>query len=216
MSPAGEAEKTISYKVQFDPQTLRAIPSCQEDPPSWASLDFKQCKGCEWKETPNCPVAQNLAAPVAIFSDVISYEKTRVTVESSERSYTKECDAQEGLRSMFGLIMATSGCPTLAPFRLLARYHLPFSSLEETIYRISAACLLKDYFEGKKPESLKTTIIEFYQRVGKVNMGIAARLKEAKGKDSARNAVIILNCFTEMIPYGVDEELGKLQAIFQS
>lgn len=85
-------------------------------PSDWAKLSFHQCDRCQLKDTEYCPVAVRLEAPLKSFNSYISYKRVNVTVTSEERIISKETDLQDGLRSLFGLIMATSGCPTMAPF----------------------------------------------------------------------------------------------------
>jgi hypothetical protein len=57
------------------------------------------------------------------FRGIISYDELTVRVHTPQRDYAKRCSAQEALNALFGLVMATSGCPRLAPLRGLARYH---------------------------------------------------------------------------------------------
>ena len=89
------------------------------------------------------------------FTDLVSYDKVRVTVESEERSVVATLSAQQALASLMGLIMASSGCPRTAVFRPMARFHLPFSSESETAYRVAAMYLLAQHFvarDGGKPD----------------------------------------------------------------
>ena len=62
------------------------------------------------------------------FTNLVSYDQLRVVVETEERAVSANLSAQQGLASLIGLIMASSGCPRTAVFRPMARFHLPFSS----------------------------------------------------------------------------------------
>lgn len=53
---------------------------------------------------------------------------------------------QIGLYSLLGLVMATSGCPHLDFLRPLALHPLPFSSIHETVFRVSSSYLTEQYF----------------------------------------------------------------------
>ena len=89
------------------------------------------------------------------FTDLVSYDQVRVTVESDERALVATLSAQQALASLIGLIMASSGCPRTAVFRPMARFHLPFSSESETAYRVAAMYLLAQHFaarSGGKPD----------------------------------------------------------------
>jgi len=88
-------------------------------------------------------VAKNLFNTVEYFKNAPSFEKAEVYVETPERTYYKNTSLQDGLFSIFGVIMATSGCPPLDFLRPMARFHLPFSTLEETMIRSSSMKKLK-------------------------------------------------------------------------
>ena len=89
----------------------------------------------------HCPAALHLSTVIDGFTDLVSYDKVRVDVESEERSVIATLSAQQALASLMGLIMASSGCPRTAVFRPMARFHLPFSSESETAYRVAAMYL---------------------------------------------------------------------------
>ena len=48
--------------------------------------------------------------------------------------------------------MATGGCPALAKLRPMARFHLPFATREETLFRSASAYLLGQYFLKERGE----------------------------------------------------------------
>jgi hypothetical protein len=77
-----------------------------------------------------CPVVLNLAGIVEVFRDYFSYESVKVTVTMRERVSWKTTSLQEGLTSLLGLIIVTSGCPVMEHLKPMARFHLPFSTLE--------------------------------------------------------------------------------------
>ena len=54
----------------------------------------------------------------------------------------RETSAQQAMSSVLGLIMATSGCPWTDRLRPMARFHLPFASEAETLYRSVGMFLL--------------------------------------------------------------------------
>ncbi len=53
-----------------------------------------------------------------------------------------ETTAQQAMSSVLGLIMATAGCPWTDRLRPMARFHLPFASDAETLYRSISMFLL--------------------------------------------------------------------------
>ena len=56
--------------------------------------------------------------------------------------------------SLIGIYMVTSGCPIMDKLRPMARFHLPFASTEETIYRAISTYLLGQYFLEQKGKKL--------------------------------------------------------------
>src|SRR5260221_470722 len=118
-----EDGRVLSHSIAFDPQTAHA-PEPAETPPEWARLEHGQGDGCGLHKSGSCPIAVRLAKPLKTLNGIVSHAPVTVTVVTEEREYGKATDFQEGLRSLLGLIMATSGCPSMAPFRFMARYHL--------------------------------------------------------------------------------------------
>ena len=141
-----------AYTVELDQITLSYRPPESEPPPTWARLENNQCGHCPLKpaEHPYCPVATNLATLVEAFKDKASVAEATVTVTTEERTYVKRLPLQRGIFGIFGLVMATSSCPYMDFLKPMARFHLPFSSVEETIVRSVSMYLLKQYFVAKR------------------------------------------------------------------
>ena len=74
-----------------------------------------------------------------------------------------------GLQSLFGLMMATSGCPILSRLRPLADYHLPFADIDETVHRVVGTYLMRQYFEGQEtgtePDLELTALKDYYKEL---------------------------------------------------
>lgn len=191
-----------------DPQTL----------PDWTRLEFNQCEGCQWHQTDRCPVAVRLVEPAKLLGKFRSFDAVDVTVNAPERRYSKETTAQEALSSLFGLIMASSGCPTFSFLRGMAWHHLPFSSFEETFYRVVSSYLIRQHLAGETSDAQRTRdeITALYQQIKRTNLGITLRLREgaAPETDSPMNAVVILDSFGELVPLSMDENLEYLREKF--
>src|SRR6476660_5158978 len=127
--------RTLEHEVVLDADTGRQLSGPLHSQQAWAALEFKKCKHCPLKpeEHPECPVAKNLALVADAFKNEKSFEKVVAEVVTAERTYMKELKLQEGLSGLLGLIMATSDCPYFEFLRPMARFHLPFSSLKETM-----------------------------------------------------------------------------------
>ena len=196
-----------------------AAPPTPVNAPEWTKLDFHRCENCSYTQSDHCPVALALVAPSATIGQMVSHQATTITVHTPERTYSKHTDVQEGLGSMLGLIMATSGCPSTAFFRPAAWFHLPFATFEETLYRIGGMWMLRQYFHDDKITNLHSIMEQMspaYQDVNLVNKGIFNRLKAASitKMDAPFNAVTILSSFSMMIPFSIDTALDDIRDIF--
>ena len=80
-------------------------------------------------------MALNIADIVEAFQGTVSYDRCLVRCTTPERTYLKKTSITEALFSIFGIVMATSGCPVMDFFRPMARFHLPFATTDETAFR---------------------------------------------------------------------------------
>lgn len=94
----------ISYTYRLDAKTLDPVDSI-ENKPDWASMDFHACPDCNSSQNGFCPVALRLSQPLELFAAIASHSRANVSVETNERTYSRETDVQQGLQGLFGLIM---------------------------------------------------------------------------------------------------------------
>lgn len=206
-------------EVWVNPRTLRSEPAVEPPYPEWTRIRSAACVGCEWAESEYCPIAVRLIEPLAMFRDVVSYEPAMVEVETEQRYYRKNVDMQQGLSSLFGLLMATSGCPSMAIFRPMARYHLPFSSFEETFFRVSGTYLLRELLDEKQDIN-RNSVVEglnrIYKQVARVNEGVMYMLRKSDGAmaDSSANAVALLAAFSGLVPLTAENQLDEIERLF--
>ncbi|MBT3981736.1 MAG: hypothetical protein HOE90_10310 [Bacteriovoracaceae bacterium] len=179
----------------------------------WTELGFHQCSNCPLAVMNNshCPVAANLQDIVVKFNDMPSFEKTDVYVETPERTYYKKTSLQDGLFSVFGVVMATSGCPHLDFLRPMARFHLPFATLDETMIRTCTNFLMLEYFKDPNLPLKLSGIQLFYEEVQKVNSGILERVRSIAKEDAGKNALVILNTFAQMIDIELNSNMESLK-----
>lgn len=185
----------------------------------WTRLGFHQCENCPLKEKdhPYCPVARDIEDVANKFRDIISYERVNVRVITDQREYFKNCDVQTGLKSLLGLIMGASDCPILGQFKSMAYYHLPFSSVDETIFRTVGAYLLKQYFvykEGEEPDLDLEGLEGLYHRLQEVNTSFLQRIKAASKSDANLNAINILFSLSAMVSMTLEAKLDELKPLF--
>jgi hypothetical protein len=214
--------KEESFAMGFDPATMAYVPpAAAAAPPEWARLENNKCRHCPLKEadSPHCPVAVNLAPVIAKFVDHISFEEVEVVVVTSTREYRKRFSLQRGIAAIFGLIMATSGCPVLDKLRPMAFTHLPMSDLAETRYRAITMYLLAQYLRKRKglPADLEVKgLEEVYAAVGILNQDFIKRLRTIDMQDANFNALAGLDCFCLGDPSIMSHSLDKIEKIFQS
>jgi len=112
--------------------------------------------------------------------------------------------------------MAARGCPSMERLKPMVRFHLPFATAEETVFRSVGAYLLGQYFLKKQGKQADLDLVElagFYKGIQMVNRGITERLRGV-GKDAVNNAVICLDMFAKELPYAVDDSLEELKELF--
>jgi len=85
----------------------------------------------------------------------------------------------------------------------MARFHLPFADVDETLYRATSMYLLAQYFrqqEGKAGDFELEGLKHIYDNIQLVNAAVADRLRAATKTDATVNAIIILDTFAQAIP----------------
>lgn len=205
--------------IRFDIDPDRSARAPSDDDPDWVALGFHQCDHCPLSEGPNCPAAADLREIVIAFADVSSTETALVRVETAARTYEKACDAQTGLGSLVGLVMATSGCPTLSRMRPMAYTHLPFSTIEETLFRTTSTYLLGEYLRaarGGEPDYAFDGLRALYTDLSALNNAFATRLRAAAEKDANLNAVVRLFSLSALVSMSVDCGLQLVAPWFEA
>lgn len=208
------------FTIRLDGQTLNYLPDQEVRVTEWARLDNHQCPNCPLRKEqhPFCPIAQNIVQVLDSFENDYSYEEITVTVETPIRSYVAKTSLQRGLSAMMGIYMVSSGCPIMARLKPMVRYHLPFATIEETVYRSASTYLLGQYFKMKKglqPDWELKELIRIYQNVQQVNAAMADRLRSSQAKDANINALIVLDVFAKELPQNIERSLENLSYLFE-
>ena len=118
---------------------------------------------------------------------------------------------------MLGLLNAVSGCPHLAYFRPMARFHLPLASREETIYRATSMYLLAQYFRShndQPPDFALHGLQEIYRNVQEVNASMVQRLRHATETDYMVNAVVFLDLYAMAVQQTIVDSLDGIRHWF--
>lgn len=209
------------FEIMLDRETLSFIPWQADLRPAWARLGNHKCENCplDEKESAHCPIALNLARIAEEFKDCYSYEKVGVSVYTQERIYMKDTAIQEGLSPLIGVVMATSGCPVMEHMKPMVRFHLPFATVEETVFRMASMYLMSRYFlnmEGRDAGWSLDGLMDVYAEAGKVNRDFALRLADAAKKDANVNALVNLDCFATLVPLKADSTLEEIKRYFSA
>lgn len=141
-------------------------------------------------------------------------------VTTKERSYGKRTSIQEGLHSIMGFIMATSGCPHMSFLKPMARFHLPFSTVEETLIRTISFYLLGIHFrriEGDTETSFDLDELnKKYEAVSQVNHGILERMKGLAKADGNMNSILILNSYAQLFSQQLRNSFDEIRKFFSN
>ncbi|MBU0945928.1 MAG: hypothetical protein KJ804_00965 [Proteobacteria bacterium] len=206
------------FLIQLDPVSLE-YRSSGNMPPDWALLGVARCQCCklDLSQHTYCPIAANIAELVIAFKDTASHSSCLVSCISAARTCSKDTTVQEGLASIMGIIMATSGCPSMSILKPMACFHLPFATVEESMFRSVSAYLLRQYFSHKSGENcdfFMHRIQDHYDEVQQVNEGILKRINMTSEMDADKNAIITLNSLAQILVMEVDEDLDSFKRLF--
>ncbi len=211
---------TKDYHIVLDPKTLSLIPADhRQNISEWTRLNYNQCSNCPLAidTHPFCPIAVNIMELVETFKNVLSYSDCTVMCETEDRTYLKKTSIMEGLSAIFGVIMATSDCPIMNFLKPMARFHLPFASVEETTVRAASMYLLGRYFKSKDRQDMKIdfkSLENHYAQVKLVNEGIIKRIRNVSTEDADKNAIVTLHSLSLFLSMEIDYSLSGLEYIF--
>lgn len=214
-----EGAATLVFDVLMDRETLLQVGEEPADPPAWTALDFAQCPHCPLRAGPGvtCPVALTLAPVVEVSNDFQSYDIVNAAVTQNGKTITATTTAQVAFFSLMGLLIPTSGCPHTAFLRPMARSHMPFSSIDETVYRVFSMYLMAQYFRqqaGLPVDHEMIRLKDLYQNIEIVNEWMVTRLMAASETDASINAVICLDNFAKITLDEIDEQMRDLRYLF--
>jgi hypothetical protein len=200
------------FKIELNRFTLNLIQTSEPYCPAWTKLNCFKCPNCTLDERQHefCPIAVNLVDIVDYFSVFVSSEPVEVIVTTNNRTYSKEVSLQNGVSSLLGIYMVTSGCPVMEKLQPMVRFHLPFATLEETTYRAISMYLVSQYFlykHGGSPEWSLQKLSEAYENIKKVNESFLKRLRTIDSKDSNLKAVVVLDYFAKGINFSIDSKM---------
>ena len=207
------------FNIKLDPKSLNVIPSEIKSGAEWARISNCRCPNCRLNTNSDryCPIAINIREVVDFFKAYTSYNKVTVLVLTEDRFYGKKTTVQKALGSLMGVYMAASGCPSMEKLKPLVRFHLPFATIDETIFRSTSSYLLGQYFlkkHGKPADMDLIGLADLYKEIQMVNRSMADRIHGVVGKDAINNALICLDMFAKELPYAIEDSLEELRTLF--
>jgi hypothetical protein len=207
------------FDVLLDAQTLQVQQPPLAKNPEWTKLKYHQCENCPLNDSVEfCPVAVSIAHLVNEFKFSTSFDRTWVVVESPERTYAQDTSVQNSLSAILGIYMVTSDCPVLDYLRPMVRFHLPFATAMDTVFRAISMYLVAQFFrkqKGLEPDWSMDGLIHIYKEVGKVNKGMWKRLSQASSFDANVNALIVLSSFGDALRLSLKKDLEILLPLFK-
>ncbi|MFI8743819.1 DUF6901 family protein [Pseudomonas sp. NPDC077186] len=187
--------------------------------PEWTRLAFQQCPHCplDVELHRDCPFALALQQPVRLLAGRASFEAVEVQVQHRGREVRQHTTVQRAAGSLLGLLGATSGCPHTRFLEAMAWFHLPFSSSDETLFRVLGTYLLGQHLKAQKGLAADWQLDglrEAYRNLRKVNQGMAKRLQAACNEDSSLNGLVLLDLLAADTLYSLEESEGDLDSYF--
>jgi hypothetical protein len=213
--PDGTVE---TLEFSFDPVHFRMLKPAPPNPPFWTELNFSRCANCPLDAAAHthCPAALQMASAVEPLKALVSFDTVGVTVIQAERTMYAQTSAQHAMSSVLGLVMATSGCPWTDHLRPMARFHLPFASEAETVYRSICMFLLAREIGGVDAPDGFAALEDLYRNLHVVNRDMSRRLGAATRTDPARNAMALLDSYTTLLPAALECSLEELRPLFDA
>lgn len=207
------------YTFYFDKRN-HIIPEANQEIRSWTLLENQKCSHCPLNSEQNkqCPIARNLDRVVEDSKNAISCKDALVTVKTKDRTYSKNCPTQVGLHSLFGLIMASSGCPHMEWLRPLARFHLPFLQPEEALFRVLSVALLEQLFTNPSSavQDCAEKVRARYIDVESVNHDFIKRIRTYCDGDADKNAIATLDVFVQLYQFQQSDNFESLKVFFDN
>ena len=102
--------------------------------------------------------------------------------------------------------------------RGMAYFHLPFASLEETVFRVASSYLLHQYYLSKKTGKFETDfegLKSLFKEMQVVNFNFLERIRAASEADSNLNVLATLFTISSMISLSLERHLKEIQPLFE-
>lgn len=208
-----EDKEDVVFEVLIDSTSMtHSIPQDFKEP-EWSS-SFK-CSFMTDDKKNCCSLCKCIAYVTNEFKDIKVDTPATISVRTENRNYTIKQNIKTGLFSILGLYMSTSNCPHFAFLKPMAKFHLPFASDIETVFRSIGTYLLGEYFrfkDGIVPDWDLQALSTLYEQVSKIDLEIAEHLK--KISPDSIEPIMILNSFADLFTKDIKEKLDKIEPFY--
>jgi len=208
--------KQLAYQVDVERPQIDDD-WADENAEEWARLEYCQCTNCPLAKTEKyCPAALDIQRLVADFKTQPAFQKVDVRVSTPDRNYSKHTGLEEGLRSLMGLVLATSKCPILSELKPMAQHHMPFASSDEFILRNVSIYLIQQHFEmrgGNQPDWEMKGLVDRNKRLQLVNQALWQRIHTVCEGDSNLKALLSFFSMASSVSFSLESQMQKLKAV---
>lgn len=183
--------------------------------PDWTRLDHHRCSNCplSGQQHTHCPAALDMAKVVSCFAEAPSHKAVHVRVDMHERTHSRDTDLQTALHSVLSLMLCTSGCPVLSRMRGAAHQHVPFATLDETLFRLLGTYFLGQYLQARQGGQADWSLqglADWCAEVQTVNQHLKQRLEDLAGGDAHLNAIVSLISMGMLVSLSLDQHLSHM------
>ena len=215
-----EDGSAVNFAVDSD-LTSTVQEEYSEEKHKWAELDFHKCDHCPLSsdEHKYCPASVSIADIIEYFNDHPDHTHARCIVHTQGKTIVAEKGIQEALAALIGLRLASSKCPILSHMKPMARFHDPFLSPYQLVYRATSMFLLGQYIrqlEGESPDWSVDGLKALYDKVGRVNMKLSERICSAGDVEATPCSMMIFSVLTISMTLLFDEHLEILKGLYES
>lgn len=209
----------ITYVLELNKDYLLDTTEWESLP--WTKLDHFQCPNCPYTldDLPHCPAARALQPVLTAINNAASSEVVSCVVRTEERTFSATVPYQKAIYSLLGLLLPTSGCEKFKFLRPMARFHLPFATLEETITRNGSMFLLQQYFldDTKSLKEVMAALPNHFEELQQVNQALIKRIRSTMAEgDLHQNALIVLSSFAQVLSMDSNKGLSVIANLFKN
>jgi hypothetical protein len=199
--------------------SLPPPPRSSEGLPRWMDLDAHRCQHCPMPrgQCTVCPAIEAVYPIIQSFDLRVSSDSCELTVVQNDVTHQAHTSIQNAVRSLIGLQLALSACPTMSRLRPMARFHVPLSDGDQTLFRVFGMHMLRQYLrhaQGESPDWSLASLQALYTDIHDVNRQLADRIRAATHKDATVNGLVILDAFAHEVEYNIETNLKELAPYF--